>query len=426
MKTEIGKIQEEVQKAGEEEEDSPLKKKLAEFGDKLAKIIGVICIVIWAINFNNFFDPAHGNPINGALYYFKVAVALAVAAIPEGLPAVITTCLALGTRRMAKENAIVRKLPSVQTLGCTTVICSDKTGTLTTNEMCVKRLVLLEEQGKSLAIAQFLVEGHSFNPVGAINGFESFIGEKGGLPKNVQLFSASMSLCNDSKLLLDNNKKEKVTRIGLPTEAALKVLVEKIGNYDKDPAFEKNPQDLENYNNFVAKSFKKIATLEFTRDRKSMSVLCNNNNKNVMFIKGAPEYLMKKAHSYVSKNGDVKELNDNDKKNIEKEIIKLAQEGLRTLAICVKFECGELADYDGPQHPKHSLLTQLENYNGLETEPVLIGFVGMQDPPRPEVKISIGKCVKAGIRVIVSEFFLIKIMIFSINNTFNYIFFVNR
>ena len=84
MQTEIGKIQKEVQEADEQEEDSPLKKKLQEFGDQLAKIIGVICLVIWAINFRNFFDPAYGNPINGALYYFKVAVALAVAAIPEG------------------------------------------------------------------------------------------------------------------------------------------------------------------------------------------------------------------------------------------------------------------------------------------------------------------------------------------------------
>ena len=171
MNTEIGKIQRAVMDAREDEEKTPLGQKIDEFGELLGKVIMWICVIVWVMNFNQFSDPEFGGFFRGCIYYLKVAVALGVAAIPEGLPAVITLCLSLGTRSMARRNCIVRKLPSVETLGCTTVICSDKTGTLTTNEMTVVSLVNVGNDGHAVLHD---VDGVSYNPEGSISELKRF------------------------------------------------------------------------------------------------------------------------------------------------------------------------------------------------------------------------------------------------------------
>jgi len=163
--TAIGDIHESI--ASQISQPTPLKEKLNDFGDMLAKVITVICVLVWLINIQHFNDPSHGGWTKGAIYYLKIAVSLGVAAIPEGLAAVITTCLALGTRKMAQKNAVVRSLPSVETLGSCSVICSDKTGTLTTNQMSVNRILYLNES--ATALEELTISGTSFNPAGDVS-----------------------------------------------------------------------------------------------------------------------------------------------------------------------------------------------------------------------------------------------------------------
>lgn len=222
MGTEIGKIHSQIHEASQSEEDTPLKKKLNEFGEALTAIIGVICAVVWLINLKYFltWEYVNGWPQNfkfsfeKCTYYFEIAVALAVAAIPEGLPAVITTCLALGTRKMAQKNALVRKLPSVETLGCTTVICSDKTGTLTTNQMAVAKLVAMGSRPS--AVRSFDVDGTTYNPLdGKIQNWPV-----GRMDVNLQMIAKIAAVCNDAGIEQSGNH---YVASGMPTEAALKV-----------------------------------------------------------------------------------------------------------------------------------------------------------------------------------------------------------
>ena len=435
-RTEIGKTHELIIEAQEEQEDTPLKRKLDDFGDALSKIIGVICLIVWAINYKHFLTvslvdkgtaPSASSEgsvfsldlygtgrallvefdIYKCTYYFKIAVALAVAAIPEGLPAVITTCLALGTRKMAKQKAIVRKLPSVETLGCTSVICSDKTGTLTSNQMsCVEVMAASTSAGASGPLLQKLqVTGHTYDPRG---------GEVLGLGQLNKAWACLMricALCNEAlveEVVEEGSEERTYKAVGSPTEAALKVLVEKLGAIGGTGGA---GSGLLCQNETLESAYEKRAILEFNRDRKSMSVLVADKNstkrkhKNELFVKGAPESVLQRCTHFLQGDGTKVLLTKKMREEIGAEIQGMSKKALRCLAMAVKDDprtLGDLSSYDETlAHPAHALLKDITSYGEIESKLCFVGLAGLQDPPRPEVRHSIECCQDAGIRVIV-------------------------
>jgi Ca2+-transporting ATPase len=412
-------IQADIAAAKEEEEDTPLKKKLDEFGDTLTKCISAICVLVWLTNYKSF---VHWDYVGDSYvpdlstltfsltkctYYFKIAVALAVAAIPEGLPAVITTCLALGTRKMAKKNAIVRKLASVETLGCTTVICSDKTGTLTTNQMSAMRVVTLNgSMPKTVADLRPLeVQGTTYSPEeGAIVGLR-------GLDASLATLASVCALCNESRIEYRADKAAYVC-VGEPTEGALKVLVEKLGaptDADNNSIATARGRDraaaAEGACDAYCARERKVALLEFDRSRKSMSVLVAPaaGSANRLLVKGASECVLERCTHAILADGTRLALTKAAKEALLRTAGDMADSALRVLSFAVKdgAALGELASYTGESHPAHALLQNPERYEEIESGLTFVGMAGLRDPPRPEVRGAMDQCRMAGIRVIV-------------------------
>lgn len=391
--TEIGKIRDEMVQT--ENDKTPLAKKLDEFGEQLSKMITVICILVWLINIGHFNDPIHGGSvIKGAIYYFKIAVALAVAAIPEGLPAVITTCLALGTRRMAAKNSIVRSLPSVETLGCTSVICSDKTGTLTTNQMSVcKFFTLKSTRGTGVEFNQYTMSGSTYEPKGQL--YLDGQTTAGHEHEELKELATVCAMANDSAVDFNSNKGV-YEKVGEATETALTVLVEKL-NVFKTNLSGKSPGQLCSAANDVIKSqWKKEHTLEFSRDRKSMSVYCSARGQNAsdkMFVKGAAEAVLERC-TYARIGDEKVPLTNQMRQQINNLILEYGT-GRDTL------RCLTLGTIDNPTNPQAMDLTDSSKFALYESEITFVGMVGMLDPPRMEVYDSIQQCNAAGIRVVV-------------------------
>lgn len=394
LNTEIGKIRTEMVET--ESDKTPLQQKLDEFGEQLSKVISIICVAVWAINIGHFNDPAHGGSwIKGAIYYFKIAVALAVAAIPEGLPAVITTCLALGTRRMAKKNAIVRSLPSVETLGCTSVICSDKTGTLTTNQMSVSKMFIADTVlSGSIEFSEFTVTGSTYEPSGKVffNGHE--INCASGDFDALTELATICAMCNDSAV--DYNDAKKVyEKVGEATETALVVLAEKMNVYGTTKTG-LSPRELGNVcSRVIQQKWKKEFTLEFSRDRKSMSSYCipaSGGSGAKMFVKGAPEGVLGRCTHVRVHNKKVPLTAAMTQKIVDKCVqYGTGRDTLRCLA---------LGTIDNPVSPHDMNLEDSTQFTKYEQDITFVGVVGMLDPPRSEVLSSVKECYHAGIRVI--------------------------
>jgi len=335
MKTEMGHIAGMLNEGGEEA--TPLQKKLDSFGKVLGWACLVICVIVFALGL------LRGNEPFGM---FMTAVSLAVAAIPEGLTVVITIILAMGMQRMVKVHAIIKRLSAVETLGSTTVICSDKTGTLTQNKMTIQRVYAANKT--------YSVSGTGYSPAGGI-------ADPDGNPHGaaVQKLLEGVLLCNDASY-----DPESETIIGDPTEGAMVVLAHKAGmvkaEWDQRHA--------------------RIHEIPFDSERKLMSTLHRIEGKCLMYTKGAPDELLRRCVS-IDLDGAVQPLGDDARQEILAVNKGFAESALRVIGVAYRNVDTEHVSF------------------GHESELVFIGLVGMIDPPREEAIHAIEVCKKAGIRV---------------------------
>ena len=336
MSTEIGKIATMLDAV--EEGKTPLQKTIDEFAKVLGIIIIIISVFVFALGFikNNF---------EFEIELFLTAVALAVAAIPEGLTAVITVVLALGMQRMVKRNAIIKNLSTVETLGQATVICSDKTGTLTQNQMTVRRVYDIDNE--------YEVTGSGYETKGKILSD----GKEITLSHNLEKILQISLLCNDAKL--ENANKI----IGDPTEGSLLVLAAK-GGFQIDDLDELYPQ---------------LNEYTFDSTRKMMTSINKIEGKNIVLTKGATDQLIKKCNR-ISINNEVREITDKDIQMILDQNEVYSKQAYRVLGFAYR-------ETDTPKSMD------------LEQDLIFVGMVAMIDPPREEAKDAIAKCHHAGIRV---------------------------
>ncbi|MGH6803019.1 MAG: cation-translocating P-type ATPase, partial [Methyloceanibacter sp.] len=359
LHTELGRIAAMIQRASEAERtETPLQSRLEQFGYTLLWLALAVVAVVFALGH------LRGEPL---VAMFLTSVSLAVAAVPEGLPAVVTITLALGVTRMVKRHALIRKLPAVETLGSATVICSDKTGTLTKNEMTVTRLFVDDRM--------FDVTGEGYNPVGEIREIDresSHVNHEGeslqhpSLDPGLRHLLTAAVLCNGATLRQDDGV-WKV--IGDPTEGALLVAAAKM-------AF--TMEALEPTHRFLGE-------VPFDPERKRMTIVRQTPERPMAFVKGAPDILLQHCTDYMTKDGKMKPLTEDLRRTILNANAAFAHEALRVLGVAQR-QLERVPDAYRPDE--------------LERDLVFLGLVAMKDSLRPEAKAAVRLCYEAGVRTV--------------------------
>jgi len=339
--TEFGKIS--LLISDVEKQTTPLQKRLDGLSRQIAAFAFLFSVIAFIIGL------VHG-VFWGEMLIFSMAII--VSGIPESLPTAVGICLAFGVKRMSKENAIVKRLPAVETLGTCSVICTDKTGTLTQNKMNVEKIFTLD--------SEIEVSGEGYIPEGL------FLKDKKKIDvRNHETVYKAIEiglLCNNTDI---TKKEEDWVVDGEPTEGALVTLANKAGMIKLE------------YN----KKFIRKKEHAFDSNRKMMSVIDTYDNKELVHSKGAPEYLLKKAKYYL-KNGEIKPLNKGVRSLILKQNMKYALKGFRVLGVAYK------------EHNGSDKLDQVED------ELIMVGLLAIRDPPDPLTFESIRKCKEAGIKIV--------------------------
>jgi P-type Ca2+ transporter type 2C len=358
LSTELGRIATMIQKAAEAERaETPLQRRLEQFGSTLLWLaLGVVAVVF-------VLGSLRGEPL---VEMFLVSVSLAVAAVPEGLPAIVTITLALGVTRMAKRHALIRKLPAVETLGSASVICTDKTGTLTKNEMTVTCVIVDN--------SQFEVTGEGYEPTGHIRETLHVTRETdpenpspltphaSRIPPGLHELLTAAVLCNGATLRQENGAWQ---IIGDPTEGALLVVAAKAG-LTKAELEHRAPLERE---------------IPFDAERKMMTIVRCTEQGLVAYSKGAPDVLLKRCATRITLDGRIEALDEAHRQLISEANASLAQQALRVLGIAYR-----------------PIGQGIHSSEQVERDLIFLGLLAMKDPLRPEATEAVRLCRQAGIR----------------------------